>query len=379
MKLLMYGVNKDTVSSDDIHKYSLTRASRRQHLHDIHLFDGVSEVVLLVTENRNEYYLYVDEKDFRHGDLLRYLSQYTDKMLEEVILETYSKFNEDVVKHLLNLSSNVKTINQPISEQVDVVDQALMDAIDEKTVGPVLQMLFKNAVDFSLELCEKESIKPLLQGHVSRAVRSIRCNVDSKASRHYCVIGSESLTNQVIKHFADSEFGSLTVLYRNESTERSVDELKNWLATTNQKDRIKLIHVVDSNQFLYRLSKADVLLIGACEQHNCISEELIQDMIEMRPTAKKQLIFDFSMAQDETIFLRYDSLFYKHIEDEPEKIYDNESIEAAHTALDELISVTTGQYMHRYNEIQDCQHFPALKKQEQPNEIVGNRKINQHV
>lgn len=379
MKLLMYGVNKDTVSSDDIHKYSLTRASRRQHLHDIHLFDGVSEVVLLVTENRNEYYLYVDEKDFRHGDLLRYLSQYTDKMLEEVILETYSKFNEDVVRHLLNLSSNVETADQQASEPVDIIDQALVDAVEEKTAGPVLQLLFKNAVSFALELCEKESIRPLLQGHVSRAVRSIRCTLDRSGDHHYCVIGSENLTNQIIKHFSDSEFGSLTVLYRNEQTERSVEDLKRWLATTNQKDRIKLIHLVDSYQFLYRLSKADVLLIGTCEQHNCISEELIQDMIELRPTAKKQLIFDFSTAQDETVFSRYSSLTYKHIEDEPKKIFDNESLEAAHTAFDELISVTTSQYMNRYNEIQDCQQFPSVKKQDQSKDFYGAKKINQHV
>ncbi|GAB2319994.1 hypothetical protein IRB23SM22_22550 [Alkalibacterium sp. s-m-22] len=374
MKLLMYGVNRDTVSSDDIHKYSLTRASRREHLHDIHAFDGVSEVVLLVTENRNEYYLYVDEKDFKHGDLLRYLSQYTDKMLEEVILETYSKFNEDVVRHLLNLSSNVETAEQHSYEPVDIIDQALMDAVEEKTAGPVLQMLFKNAVDFSLDLCEKESIRPLLQGNVPRAVRSIRSMLEPSGDHHYCVIGNEDLTNQIIKHFSGSDFGSLTVLYRNEHTERSVEELKRWLAITNQQNRIKLIHLVDSSQFLYRLAKADALLIGTCENHNCISEELLQDMFEMRPTAKNQLIFDFSTAQDETVFSRYASLTYKHIEDEAKKQYDTETMESAQTAFEELISVATGQYMNRYNEIQECQQFPALKKLQPIKEMASAEK-----
>ena len=68
MKLLMYGVNRDSVSVDEIYKYSLNDDMRKKHLKEIKLFNGVKEVVLLVTENRNEYYLFVDETEFKHGD-----------------------------------------------------------------------------------------------------------------------------------------------------------------------------------------------------------------------------------------------------------------------------------------------------------------------
>ncbi|MCC5894914.1 MAG: hypothetical protein JJU16_05570 [Alkalibacterium sp.] len=380
MKLLMYGVNRDTVSSEDIHKYSLTQSDRREHLRDISAFDGVEEVVLLVTDNRNEYYLFVDEKDFKHGDLLRYLSQYTNKMLEEVILETYSKFNEDVVKHLLHVSSNIELSKNHTYEPVDVIDNALMNAVEEDTAGNVLHSLFKKVVDFSLELCEKEAIEPLLQGDVSRAVRLIKSTLEDYNVGHYFVIGSEGLTNQVIKHLSGSEYGSLTVLNRSSESQRSVEELKQWLKITNQSKWLKNIHVVDSSQLLYRLAKSDAIIIGPSEKNTWISEELINEMHVLRPTLKQQLFFDFSSTQDETVFSKFETLVYKHIDDEPKKMFVEDKVEAARTAYDELITGTTSQYMAHYNQIQECEVLPKpVKKRFKSNQMCFVKKIGHHV
>lgn len=380
MKLLMYGVNRDTVSSQDIHRYSLTQSARREHLHDIAAFNGVKEVVLLVTDSRNEYYLFVDEKDFKHGDLLRYLSHYTDKMLEEVILETYSKFNEDVVKHLLHVSSSIELSTNHTSEPVDVIDNALMNAVEEQTAGNVLHTLFKKAVDFSLDLCERQSLEPLLQGDVSRAVRLIRTTQNSHGANHYLVIGSEGLTNQVIKHLSGTDQGSLTVLNRSHESEQSVDELKQWLQITNQSNLLKNIHLVDSSQLLYRLAKSDVIIIGPSEKNLWISAELINEMKILRPTLKRQLFFDFSFSQDETVFSRYNELIYKHIDDEPKKVFLDEKVEAAHTAYDELISVMTNQYMIHYNQLQECHPItPAIKKELNSRRKCLTKRISQQV
>lgn len=380
MKLLMYGVNRGTVSSQDIHKYSLTQATRREHLNDIFAFDGVEEVVLLVTDNRNEYYLFVDEKNFKHGDLLRYLSQYTGKMLEEVILETYSKFNDDVVKHLLHVSSNIELPKNHSYEPVDVIDNALMNALEENTVGNVLHTLFKKVVEFSLDLCEKEAIEPLLQGDISRAVRLIKCTLEDYNVGHYFVIGSEGLTNQVVKHLSGSKYGSLTVLDRNSESKQSVEELKRWLKVTNQTHWIKNIHLVDSSQLLYRLAKADAVIIGPSEQNAWISEDLINEMHILRPTLKQQLFFDFSSKQDESVFSKYKSLVYKHIDDEPKKVFLEEKVEAARTAYDELILLTTSQFMSHYNQLQKCQVISSsIKKEIKTTQVGYVNQISQHV
>ncbi|MDZ7835380.1 MAG: hypothetical protein U5K84_08620 [Alkalibacterium sp.] len=168
MKLIMYGVNRDTVSTQDIHKYGLNESMRKCHLNDIDAFDGVAETVLVTTDSRNEYYLYIDEQTFRHGDLLRYLSCHTGKNLEEIILETYSKFNHDVVEHLYGLVS-------PLSEKpesLSVLEQALLESLNEQTIGHVLNDLFTRAISFSMSLYDKEALYPILDGEVPRAIQN---------------------------------------------------------------------------------------------------------------------------------------------------------------------------------------------------------------
>lgn len=354
MKLLMYGVNRETVSSEDIHKYSLDQTAHTMHLNDIYQFEGVSEVVLLVTENRNEYYLYVDEVDFKHGDLLRYLSDYTEKPLEEIILETYSKFNDDVVKHLLNVSSYVEVSEEHKYESIDIIDHALTKSIEEKTVGTILYTLFKKSVDFSLSLCEKDEIKPLLQGDVSTAVRSIKETISDTDSSHYLIIGNDKYTNQVMKYFIGSQYSSMAVVNRGNQSHTTVNELKRWLRLTKQSSWIKNIHEISSAQLLYRLAKADIIIIGPGEKNSWFTEELFYEMNCMRPSSKKQLIYDFSLSQDETVLHKFDLIHYKHISDEPKHLYTDEKIEEAKASYDEMVSLQTQQYIQQFNRLQEC-------------------------
>ncbi|MCC5889102.1 MAG: hypothetical protein JJU01_00945 [Alkalibacterium sp.] len=354
MKLLMYGVNRETVSSEDIHKYSLNQTAYRMHLNDIYQFDGVSEVVLLVTENRNEYYLYVDEASFKHGDLLRYLSDYTEKPLEEIILETYSKFNDDVVKHLLNVSSYVEVSEAHTFESIDIIDHALMKSIEEKTVGTILYTLFKKSVEFSLSLCEKEEIKPLLQGDVSKAVRSIKETIKETDSSHYLIIGNDKFTNQVMKYFVGSQYSSMAVVNRGHDSQNTVNELRRWLRLTKQSSWIKNIHEISSSQLLYRLAKSDVVIIGPDEKNSWFTEELFDEMRCLRPSPKKQLVYDFSLTQDETVLQKFDLIHYKHISDEPKRLYTDEKIEEAKTTYDEMVSLQTEQYIKQFNKLQEC-------------------------
>lgn len=379
MKLLMYGVNRETVSSDDVHKYSLNQLEHRMHLNDIYQFEGVGEVVLLVTDNRNEYYLYVDESLFKHGDLLRYLSDYTQKPLEEIILETYSKFNEDVVKHLLDVSSYVEVSDENNYESIDIIDQALMKSIEEKTVGTILYTLFKKSVEFSLSLCEKDDIKPLLQGDVSKAVRSIKETIPDTKGSHYLIIGNDKQTNQVMKYFIGAPYSSMAVVNRGIQSQTTINELKRWLRLTKQSSWIKNIHEISSAQMLYRLAKADVIIIGPGEKNSWFTDDLFEEMQCMRPSQKEQLVYDFSSSQDETVLQKFDLIHYKHINDEPSRLYTDEKIEEAKATYDEMVSVHTQQYLEKFNKMQECLPIKAGNEFVPEGSISFTKKVSHKV
>lgn len=359
MKLLMYGVNRDSVSADDIHKYRLDDRTQTQHLKDIAEFIGVEEVVLLITENRNEYYLYVDEKQFKHGDLLRYLSQFTGKTLEETILETYSKFNEDVVKHLMSISSNVATSSNQLCESIEVIDHALVHAHTHQTVRTVLHSLFKTVVEFSLSLCDKETIEPLLQSDIYRSIKRIKSSVSHKKSVDYLVLGHHPITEQIMKNIIGKTNATVTFIDRIDYVNEIDDHFKQWLTMMEQANLINDIQCVGMNQLLYRLSKADVVIIGPEIQHSWISQEILNDVHVMRPHAKVQQFFDFSQTQDETVFHSFKHIDYTHISDEPVKVFPDDKVEESITAFDDILSDWAKRYMNGYEQLQ-VEEMPTL-------------------
>ena len=77
MKLLMYGVNQETVMKEDIHKYLLNDEEKEIQMNDISQLEGVDEIIILSDDFRNEYFLYVDEEIFSHGEFLRYIANKT--------------------------------------------------------------------------------------------------------------------------------------------------------------------------------------------------------------------------------------------------------------------------------------------------------------
>ncbi|WP_423189497.1 hypothetical protein ACO1PF_00860 [Alkalibacterium sp. f15] len=359
MKLIMYGVNRDTVSYDDVHKYGLNKSMRLSHLNDISIFDGVVELALVATNNRNEYYLYIDEKTFKHGDLLRYLSRHTGKPLEEIILETYSMFNDDVTKHLFDLTS----ILNETSESINDLEQALYESVTYGTVGNVLFELFNAAIDFSLSLYDKESLYPLINGEVPKAIQKIRSHFPVKKDINYLIIGNNEMITQMVKYLIRETESYLTFLERNEKSRELIKNIDNWLALTNNSAWRNHIQSVDLGQLVYRLSKADVVIIGSSIKNAWLSHELLEDMYEMRPTAKKQLIIDLSGAQDETVFSNYQTLSYTQIDDTSGSDYSNEKIEVAKSFYDEYLTNQTNDFMMKFNYIaeKDTIRIPVNK------------------
>lgn len=360
MKLIMYGVNRDTVSSDDIHKYGLNKTMRERHLKDISSFEGVDELVLVATENRNEYYLYIDEQTFKHGDLLRYLSYHTGKCLEEIILETYSKFNNGVVKHLYHLTSTVSER----SESVTILEQSLIEGSRNGSVGSVLSDLFNRAIHFSLSLYDKEQLYPLLNGDVSRAIQNIRKDFPVKQDINYLFIGNNETINQLVKYVIGEPSSYLTFLERNEKSKELISNVKKWLEISNNVDWKNHIYSVDISQLIYRFSKADIVIIGPSVRNAWISNELLEDMHEMRPTAKKQLIIDLSGSQEETLFFKYPTLKYTQINDIPENVFSLDKIEEAKAYYEEYLAIQATEYMGYFTQMNESNisHLPTREK-----------------
>ena len=100
MKILLYGVSHQTTPIEIRERYTIKEDDVPKQLTEIKAFNGVSEVVILTTCNRTEYYLYIDQTEFMHGDMLRYIGEYTGYDVSDVISTSYGKSNSDVATHI---------------------------------------------------------------------------------------------------------------------------------------------------------------------------------------------------------------------------------------------------------------------------------------
>lgn len=286
MKVIMYGVSLETVSEQDIARYRLSPQDKATHLIDIKQFTGVEEVILLTSEFQNEYYLYVDEEHFEHGDFLRYLATYAEKSLKEVILETYSKFADDVMKHLLAQISGQE--RDSYTREVAFKDfvEGILLARASETMGEYLRQLFQQVFVFNFKLYDNGNLNPLLTA------------TDYWLKQH--VEDNTSMKNIVIMgHSYEALYRAFLVLYLTNASVvfclsdntlyNRLEIITQFINTTDYR-----LKIADCGDY-YRLATADIILMEA----QSISPIEIAEMIEgVRQTPKQvTVIGDFEQRK----------------------------------------------------------------------------------
>lgn len=297
MKLLMYGVNKETVIKEDVDKYRLGSEKKYQQMNEIISFDGVEELTILTDEFRNEYYLYVDETIFSHGEFLRYLAEQTTKSLQEIILETYSKFNEDVLQHLFEVSSGY--LSEPIGalDILESVEKAKYYANKIGTSGQILNEVFSEAIELTYYLKLKESMQPLNKSQLSTYIYLLQKKMGTLANKHFLVSGKDFEVFSLTKLLLSAGAQTITVIQVvEEESIRQVDQLIKWLSVMDAGK----VFAATKKSLHYRLSKSDAAILDSSEIH-LLDKETIEKVAVIRQTKKNQYLVDTSVEPLEMI------------------------------------------------------------------------------
>ncbi|WP_080146350.1 hypothetical protein [Marinilactibacillus piezotolerans] len=349
MKILMYGVNQDTVSIEDIDKYRLTEEQRVQHLHDIKNFSGVEEICILSSDERSEYYLNVDETIFKHGDLLRYLSAFTGKPLKEIILETYSKFNKDVVQHLFTIVSGMEKRPKGSYTELQFAENALNLGVAESTLGSVMSGLFKDAIQFSRKMRLSEAMGPLYSGQPSRAIETFYKKIGQTEDKKFVLFGSDYDVVHLAKLLLSINIQSLTIANTNLNESKVlIDQLKDWINTTTYQTQPTRLHAADLQSVGYRFSNADGIVFSASFESSMLTEAVFEEVDTIRQTKKKQVIVDFTQ-QDEARFESLGELVvYTSIDEINNKDFTEEQQNQADIYFDEQLLQVTDRFMEQY-------------------------------
>lgn len=346
MKLLMYGVNKETVTKEDVEKYLLQEKSKKTQILDISEFDGVKEIAVMTNDYRTEYYLYVDESTFSHGDFLRYIAEKTDKSLQEIILETYSKFNEDVLRHLFEVASGYLTTPSGAFDVLAAVEKTMVFADDMQTSGPILDKMFNKAIYLSYSLKLNNTIKPLNQSDLSKYIYLLEDEMDSLDKKHYLISGDDEQVYFLIKTLLFAGAQTITIIQEDEmDSRRQYENIKERLTELEQ---TKVFPATEKSLY-YRLAKTDAAILST-KKIPLFTDKVRKEVAIVRQTNKVQYLVD---TTDEPYqILNFPDLDLCYIDGTSGLSYKEEEQNDAIVAFDEELSVQIEQFMNYLQAVQ---------------------------
>lgn len=346
MKLLMYGVNKETVAKEDVEKYLLQEKTKKTQIEDISEFNGVEEIAVMTNDFRTEYYLYVNEDTFSHGDFLRYIAEKTDKTLQEIILETYSKFNEDVLRHLFEITSGYLSTPSGAFNIIASVENTLKFANAMQTSGPILYKMFNKAIYLAYNLKLNHTIKPLNKSELSKYIYLLEEQMDALNKKHYLVSGDDLQVYFLTKTLLFAGAQTVTIIQNDEiESQRQYEKIKKNLTDLEQN---KVFPATEKSLY-YRLSKADAAILST-ENVELFTEKIREEVAIVRQTSKVQYLID--TAEEPYQILDFPDLDLCYIDGTVKVSYNEEEQNDAFVAFDEELSVQVEQFMNYLESVQ---------------------------
>lgn len=261
MKLLLYGVNQLSAGETVINQYILSESKLKREYEMVSQLDGVDELIIQNGPTYTEYYFLVDEKQFKHGEFIAHLGEKSDREIEEVILDTYSKFNDDLISHLISLLTG-QIIDLPSTDLVTKAEESsLCSPLYSKNY--FLNHLFKEAIIRVTDMHVSPELFSLFSSKPDKAMQDIVKNFTSIDLSRFYILGSPSFIRDLGKLLVRSGSQHITVFSpHSEDNQALVAELNSWVKKVYTEKRPQIFHSPQSEKAnYYYLSSADGIVV----------------------------------------------------------------------------------------------------------------------
>lgn len=301
LKILLYGVSHQTTPIEIRERYTIKDEDVPKQLNEIKQFDGVSEVVILTTCNRTEYYLYIDQTEFMHGDMLRYIGEYTGYDVSDVIATSYGKSNSDVAQHLFKVTTGLDSLMIGETQILSQVKNAFEVAHAEKVVGPILSSLFNKAISFSKKVHTKTALEQNSFNPSTAAVELLKNQWGDFKGKRVLLIGAGKMIRLAAKSLLENEADHITVVSRNrERAEEFAHELNDWARESYHPEKLKrYVYSADMVNLSRALASADAAIVATKASDYLVTSECIIGMQDIRNgVAKELLLMDLAVPRN---------------------------------------------------------------------------------
>ncbi|MBX3314418.1 MAG: glutamyl-tRNA reductase [Actinobacteria bacterium] len=147
MSVVVIGLNHRTMPLDLFERMTIDDARLPKALHDLTGRDHIGEVAVLSTCNRTEVYALAEKFHGAYSDVRNFLSELAYVTPDEFADHLYVHYDTEAVRHLFSVASGLDSAVLGEAEILGQVRTAWQRAGDEHTAGPVLNLLFRHALE----------------------------------------------------------------------------------------------------------------------------------------------------------------------------------------------------------------------------------------
>jgi len=147
VSVVVIGLNHRTMPLDLFERMTIDGARLPKALHDLAAREHIGEVVVLSTCNRTEVYAIAERFHGAYADVRNFLSELAFVPPDEFADHLYVHYDAEAIRHLFSVSAGLDSAVIGEAEILGQVRTAWEHAGQEATTGPVLNLLFRHALE----------------------------------------------------------------------------------------------------------------------------------------------------------------------------------------------------------------------------------------
>ncbi|HMJ76177.1 MAG TPA: glutamyl-tRNA reductase [Iamia sp.] len=284
MSVVVIGLNHRTMPLDLFERFTFDSTRAPKVLGALASCDHVSEAVLVSTCNRTEAYIVAERFHAAYQEVRDVLAQLADVAPEDFADHLYVHYDDEAVRHLFRVVAGVDSDVLGDTEVQGQVRAAWAVGVDEGTVGPSLNLLFRHAVETGKRARTDTGIATGTASVSHAAVEMAAERLGTVAGRTVLVIGAGTIGRSMATALKGA--GAARVLVANRTAEKAAA-----LAADIDGE------VVPLSQLDSALAECDVLLTSTGATSVIIDHTELETALERRDS-DPLLVVDVAVPRD---------------------------------------------------------------------------------
>ena len=284
MQLIVVGLSHRTAPVEQREKAALTDAASRGLVRSLIGRTDIHEAIALSTCNRTEVYVRADDGSVAEDVVCGALVEHTEITRTELDCARYAHREERAAVHLLRVAASLDAMVLGESEIQSQVRGAFDQAQEEETVGPVLDNLFRKALETGKRVRHETAIGAGAVSVASVAVELAREAVVDLTDRRVLLIGAGDVAVTTAAALVDSGVGELVVANRTVSTARRLAERIGGDG-------------VGFDRLAQELAGADIVISSTNAPHAILGHNDVEQAMRSRP-GRPMVLIDIAVPRD---------------------------------------------------------------------------------